>query len=232
MGNLREWVRWWISLLGMEMFQVHQRWHSIEAQLSFRRGSSFIEIEVLALKILELFVDSWCRYAHFKYYYLLQQKGSIVWESIDLFMWIRILSGYPESFSMLSCVLLGNFEPLCFVGLKQLGWVSIEGVVLARSHQHWLYFFHHCHQLLCGSPFCTSFDHVLADLSLFVNIGVVNRSLESNCGRFEGEVIEFELYLELSSGIGRTFGSTEEDGPDKIIGVDDVVSAWNKTYYF
>ena len=61
---------------------------------------------------------------------------------------------------------------------------------------------------------------------------MVNWSLEGDCGWFKGEVVKFEFNLELSAGVWGSFRSTEEDGPVEIIGVDDIVSVCNKTYYF
>ena len=109
---------------------------------------------------------------------------------------------------------------------------AIECVIFAWSHQHWLYFLHHCHQFLCRSPLSSSLYHVLAYLSLLVDVGMVNRSLEGDTWWFEGEIIEFELYLECSSCVWRSFWSSYEDDPDQVVGLNDVVPICNKMYYF
>ena len=137
-----------------------------------------------------------------------------------------------RSFCVFIGVLLGYFEPLGFVGLKEFGGVGVEGVVLAGGHQHRFYFLHHGHQLLGGGPLGASLDHVLADLSLLVDVGVVDWCLEGDRGGLEGEVVQLELHLELSALVGGSLGSAQEDRPDQVVRVHDVVPKWTNAYYF
>lgn len=73
-----------------------------------------------------------------------------------------------------------------------------RGVQVGGQHQA-LQFLHNRHNFFSWGPFWTCLDHVLAHLALVADVGVVDFGAEGDDGSFEGEVIEFELYLELSS---------------------------------
>lgn len=135
-----------------------------------------------------------------------------------------ILVNHDEShnLSVLQGVGLGLGEPA--VVLVILGCVSIHGGFEVGRDEQRLDLLHHLHQLLGGCPLIAGLEHIRADLALLVDVGMVDRSLDGNDGPLEGEVVELKLDLELPALEGSGLGAEDEDAPQRIVGLDDLVS--------
>lgn len=104
------------------------------------------------------------------------------------------------------------------------GGVSIHGCFEVGRNEEGLDLLHNLDQLLGGCPLIASFEHIRADLSLLVNIGMVNLSLDGDDWPFEGEVVQFELDLELPTLKWSGFRTEDEDAPERIVSLDDLIS--------
>lgn len=113
---------------------------------------------------------------------------------------------------------------MSLVTTELLGALRVQGVVLRGAHQQRLDLVHDSCQTLGGSPLGSGFEHVFADKSLFVDVGVPDFCFEGDDWGFEGEAIEFELDFKGASLIGGSLGSSEIDDPESVVLlVDDVV---------
>lgn len=89
----------------------------------------------------------------------------------------------------------------------------VHGSIQVGSEHEALQLFHNGNDLLCRGPFGSGFDHVLADFALVADVGVEYLGPEGDDGSLEGEVVKFELNLELSSFEGRCLWTLQEDDP-------------------
>ena len=90
---------------------------------------------------------------------------------------------------------------------------------------------HDLHQFLSGRPLVASLEHVRADLPLLVDVGVVDLGLEGDHRPLEGEVVQFELNLELAALEGGLLGSRHEDVPDGVVDLVHDVAPRSKDEY-
>ena len=85
--------------------------------------------------------------------------------------------------------------PILIVGSSSL----VQGGIQVGSVEHVKDFLHNLGESFGGSPLVSSLNHVLANLSLFTDVGVVYLSLEADDGGLEREIVKNEFKSELST---------------------------------
>lgn len=117
---------------------------------------------------------------------------------------------------------LGLGEPS--IVLVILGGITIHGCFEVGCNEQRLDLLHHLHQLLGGCPLIAGLEHICADLALLVDVGMVDGGLDGDDWPLEGEVIELKLDFELPTLEGSSLRAEDEDAPERIVRLDDLVS--------
>lgn len=59
---------------------------------------------------------------------------------------------------------------------------------------------------------------------MLIDVGMVDGSFDGDNWALEGEVVELKLDFELSALEGSGLGAEDEDAPERIVSLDDLIS--------